>query len=89
MLCGLAMQQRFMATAHVFNFANTLFSIFVMYFIHLYSAQQEGAGWNFLAIASKVYLIIVIGVFLIMIFAIIASSLAAFSLWLGWLARRR
>lgn len=82
-------QIRIVPPPQVFNITNTVFSLFVVYFIYLFSSEKTGAGWSILAIASKVYLIIVIGGILLFMLLFLASSLAAFSLWLSWFMGRR
>jgi predicted membrane protein len=46
----------------------TLFSLIIIYFIYLYSKDK---GWTFLAFISKIYLIIVGGIFALTILMIL------------------
>ncbi len=81
---------KFMNTSvNIFSITNTFFSLIVMYFIFLFSSQQTGKGWDFLAFISKWYLIIVVGLLGIFIILMIVFALVSLAMWMGFLMQRR
>ncbi|HLD88981.1 MAG TPA: hypothetical protein VI894_02120 [Candidatus Nanoarchaeia archaeon] len=76
-------------SVNIFSITNTFFSLIVIYFIFLFSSQQAGRGWDFLAFISKWYLIIVVGLLGLFIMLMMVFALVSLAMWMGFLMQRR
>lgn len=73
-------------TSSIFNVTNSMFSLIVVYFIYLFANEK---GWGFLSFVSRLYLIIIVGFFIILFLVIATAILFSISTWLSLIFRRR
>ena len=74
---------------NVFSIANAFFSIIVMYFIYLFASEKTGAGWGFLALIAKIYLIISVAILCLFVLLGIIFFITSIALMLSFVGRRR
>ncbi|MDO8741040.1 MAG: hypothetical protein Q7J54_05715 [Candidatus Woesearchaeota archaeon] len=76
----------FISTASsIFNFTNSMFSLIVVYFIYHFANEK---GWALLAFVSKLYLIVIVGVFAVLFIVMLTAFLFSISTWLSLVFRR-